>query len=319
MTNQKVGCQSVCLEELDDLAALNEYDALISRWSLSYPSRIVVPDILDLVEDEMGLLIFPDRNTRWSWDNKLRQKLQFEHGGFRMPKTWVFFDYMEALDWATNAPYPVVFKLASGASSRNVILVRNQKEAERLISRIFGDGIRTRESLATIRDRRIARRGLTKIKQHMKEFSKGFQPSSKEIVTKSYAYFQEFIAENKFDTRISVIGDRAFGYRRFNRPNDFRASGSGNFETNPDDVSLEAVRIAFAISRRFAFQSMAYDFIQDSNGEWLVLEMCWTFVDWMVQKCPGHWNPNLDWIPGPMWPQEAQIEDLIKLVETRRR
>lgn len=29
------------------------------------------------------------------------------------------------------------------------------------------------------------------------------------------------------DTRVTVIGHCAFGYRRYNRPGDFRASGSG--------------------------------------------------------------------------------------------
>ena len=45
--------------------------------------------------------------------------------------------------------------------------------------------------------------------------------------TKDYVYFQKFLPNNKYDIRIVVIGDRAFGFIRYNRENDFRASGSG--------------------------------------------------------------------------------------------
>src|SRR6185503_17089802 len=54
--------------------------------------------------------------------------------------------------------------------------------------------------------------------------STGLEPNT------GYILLQEFLSNNKFDTRVTVIGNRAFAYRRFNRPNDFRASGSGNFD-----------------------------------------------------------------------------------------
>lgn len=47
-------------------------------------------------------------------------------------------------------------------------------------------------------------------------------------LTKKYVYFQDFIPGNDFDTRVTIIGDRAFGFTRNVRPGDFRASGSGN-------------------------------------------------------------------------------------------
>ena len=36
-------------------------------------------------------------------------------------------------------------------------------------------------------------------------------------IDKNYIYFQEFIPGNEFDTRVTVIGDRAFAFRRMNR------------------------------------------------------------------------------------------------------
>lgn len=65
---------------------------------------------------------------------------------------------------------------------------------------------------------------------------------------------------NPNDIRITVIGNRAFGYIRYNRPEDFRASGSGNFDVTKENVPIEAVKIAHQLSKQMGFQSMAYDF-----------------------------------------------------------
>ncbi len=297
----------------------NRFDAVLCRWSLSFPGRAQFPDILDILENEYGMLIYPDRKTRWSWDDKIRQNLLFAQYDVKMPRTFIFHLEKEALDWARSATYPVVFKLASGASSRNVVLVHSQSQARHLIRAMFEKGIRTGGELQAIHHGKTGRQWLSEWKRRLANSQEWRYRQSKETIEKSYVYFQELVPGNTCDTRISIIGDRAFGFRRYNRENDFRASGSGRIDWEPTQVSRKAIRIAFDLNKKCGFQCMAYDFVSDQSGEDVLLEACWTFADWAVQKCPGHWNPNLDWIPGPMWPEEAQIEDLIKLVETRRR
>ena len=98
-----------------------------------------------------------------------------------------------------------------------------------------------------------------------------------------------------------------------NRPNDFRASGSGNFSVDPDLVDERCVKIAFDISKKGQFQSMAYDFIYKDELP-VVSEISYTFVDWMIQACLGHWDSNLNWLEGQMWPQEAQVEVFLKQI-----
>ena len=39
---------------------------------------------------------------------------------------------------------------------------------------------------------------------------------------RGYVYFQDFIPDNQFDTRVTVIGNRAFAFIRKVRPGDFR-------------------------------------------------------------------------------------------------
>jgi len=128
---------------------------------------------------------------------------------------------------------------------------------------------------------------------------------------KMLVIFQKYLANNTYDTRITVIGDRAFGYRRFVRKNDFRASGSGNFNTTPGEIDTQCLTTAFSISERLGFDTMAYDFIYDETGKVFITEMSYCFVDWMVQSCPGYWDKGLEWHEGNFWPQRFQLEDFL--------
>ena len=53
---------------------------------------------------------------------------------------------------------------------------------------------------------------------------------------------QKFIESAKFDLRIIVVGNKLFGYFRYPKEGDFRASGAGNVKKKA--LPEEAMRIA---------------------------------------------------------------------------
>ena len=75
----------------------------------------------------------------------------------------------------------------------------------------------------------------------------------------------KYLPNNTYDTRITIIGERAFGFIRENRYNDFRASGSGKISYDKTAIDLKCVEIAFEISQKLKFQTMAYDFIYNER------------------------------------------------------
>jgi hypothetical protein len=135
---------------------------------------------------------------------------------------------------------------------------------------------------------------------------------------KGYALFQKFLPGNKFDTRITTIGGRAFGYRRFVRKNDFRASGSGQFDPDPGQVDPRCVRIALEISGKLKFQTMTYDFLFDENNEPHFCEISYTYTDWMVHACPGFWDTEMNWHPGHYWPQYFHLMDALEIRDLKQ-
>ena len=62
---------------------------------------------------------------------------------------------------------------------------------------------------------------------------------------------------------------------------------------------------------------MAYDFLV-KNGEPVICEISYAFVDWMIYECIGHWDSNLNWISGNMWPEKAQVEDFFNRVYRKK-
>jgi glutathione synthase/RimK-type ligase-like ATP-grasp enzyme len=293
------------------------------RWTHCPQDKQSSPRILYVIETSLGIPVFPDAATSWHYDEKVAQLYLLQSLGAPMPETWVFWDKERADQWARTAPYPVVFKLGVGAGSANVVRVNSRQEALELIRRSFERGVfpytmnEFRSPSGMPRSKNDLRAMWARAKDAARYLWRAEFPALHPTFWKperGYAYFQEFLPENDFDTRITVIGDRAFGFRRMNRPGDFRASGSGDFDVTPERIAKRCVEIAFETSQRGGFQSMAYDFLF-KNDQPTVCEISYTFADWAVHECPGHWRRDLRWIEGQMWPEEAQVEMFLGQIE----
>ncbi len=312
----------VDVRRADILDQLQGCDAFMWRWAHFDGMGRIARRLLPVVEQELGLVVYPDWHTCWHYDDKIAQAFLFKAAGIPTPKTWVWFDRAAALAWAQDAPYPLVLKLASGAGSSNVHLVRTADEARAWIHYLFthrvlslGDGPRPGGSLpqrAKDAARLLLRGSIPALRDNGRESQTG------------YVLFQQFLPGNPYDTRVNIIGNRAWGRRRYNRPNDFRASGSNLLDRDPSGIDLGFVRLAFRAAQTLSMQSCSIDGLYDGDRHTLC-EISYTTPCWGQHRCPGHWvlegDPDagtLRWVEGHMWGEEAQIEDLLAALEQRR-
>jgi len=97
---------------------------------------------------------------------------------------------------------------------------------------------------------------------------------------------------NDWDYRVLTIGNRGFAYKRVNRPNDFRASGSGNLLfVGPEEIDFEVIELCYRVSCENGFECMAYDVLRDNDGRWVILEFSYTFPhDYGLVDCPHYYR-----------------------------
>jgi glutathione synthase/RimK-type ligase-like ATP-grasp enzyme len=307
----------------DLLESLKGCQAFMWRHNHTTQSQLMAHSIVPALTQATDLELFPDLKTWWHYDNKLAQRYLFDLCDIPHPRTWVWFDRDLAKAFAAEATYPLVLKLSTGAASSNVTRLKSFAEASQAIDLLFDVGVVKLEPppqqpwydrpmpFGWRHLRSSARVLLKRLPTHP-----GPPPADYWQIQRGYVLLQEFVPNNDFDTRVTVIGDRAFAYRRFNRPNDFRASGSGNFNNDPSQIDPAAVRLGFEVAAKLGSQSVAMDILRQED-RLVVVEVSYTYVSWMVHSCPGHWDRDLGWHEGHLWPEEAQASDLLDRLDRR--
>lgn len=242
--------------------------AFIWRPVMADPSNMAeIRTKIPLIE-AMQIPCFPNSSMLWLYDDKIRETFFLRLHGYPMPETFVTFAEQEARAYVRQAIYPLVTKTHMGAASSGVMLLRSKHEAEQLLDRIFAS--------QSICDKVL-------IKYHyIPRLARGDFLLSRRFRFRNacprYAYFQKFIA-TAGDWRITTLGsDLVSVFVRRNRPEDFRASGSGLWERVAiDHLPIEACDLALHISNRHGFTSMTYDFMRDSSG-WVIGEISFAFA-----------------------------------------
>jgi glutathione synthase/RimK-type ligase-like ATP-grasp enzyme len=301
---------------------LTAADGLLWHWNQDDPREtLVAPHVLKVAE-AMGIAVFPSQATCWYFDDKVAQKYLLESVGAPLVPTHVFYNADEAFKWIDNAAFPKVFKLRKGAGSANVRLVKTRTEARAAAAQAFSRGFRPVPQYwqdGQRRYRAARRRGdvfkaLKRVPATLLKIAQMNRAMGRE---RGYVYFQDFMPNNSFDTRVTVIGNRAFAYIRKVRPGDFRASGSGNIDYDPRNIRSECVQIAFEVTRRVGSQSMAFDFVLTPDDRPMVVEVSYCYVSEFVHNCPGHWDSDLKWHIGQTWPEDVILVDLLQTISRR--
>lgn len=266
--------------------------------------------------EQSGKKVFPNFNTAWYFDDKIGQKYLLESINAPIVPTLVFYSKEEAIDWVHHTTFPKVFKLRGGAGSTNVKLVKNKKEASKLINKAFGKGFDSYDRWGNLKE--VYRLFILK-KQSFRDLLESIRRvfySTKFAKTRGrergYVLFQDFIENNKFDIRVITIDNKAFAIKRLVRENDFRASGSGFILYDKKEIDVNCVKIAFETSTKLRAQCVAYDFVFDEDNTPLIVEINYGYAHKAYNLCPGYWDINLNWHEGNFKSTDWIIELLIK-------
>lgn len=303
------------VDQLSDCSAL-----LWQFYQGSIKDFIMAKALLSAME-HVGLKTLPDFKSYWHFDDKVGQKYLLEAIGAPLASTWVFYNEKEALSWASEVGFPKVFKLRSGAGSKNVKLVKTREQARKLIRKAFGRGFSQYDAIGSLKERwRLYRLDKTNFKDLLEGIARiAIVPTFARVRgrERGYIYFQEFIPDNDSDIRVIVVGEKAFAIKRMVRAGDFRASGSGNIFYDRSLIDEQTVKLSFKIADKLETYCVAFDFVYRNNKP-LILEISYGFAPTGYDPCPGYWDKEMHWHEGRFNPYGWMVENILKDIKPRR-
>lgn len=307
----------------DIIENLSDCDGLMWHWGQSDYRFKLFARQLTLSLEKAGKKVFPNSASCWHFDDKVGQKYLFESIGAPLVDSYVFYTKKDAFEWLDTTTFPKVFKLTGGAGSINVSLVRNKRQAISKVNTAFGRGFPSSSRHAIVKEKFRKYRLKKDFKsfiQLLKSFLRLFLPNKKRVLLpreKGYVYFQEFIPNNEYDTRVLVIGNRCFTTRRYVRKNDFRASGSGVSDHSPELMNKDSLKIAFELSEKLGMQSLSIDFL-NYNGQYKICEMSYAFPMWWYNESQGYWDKDFVWHEGSYKSQHWMVENFLKEIQSSK-
>lgn len=322
---QRVPYKCVDVTKDDVISNLSDCDGLMWHWYHADGTSQLFARQLTYCIERMGVPVFPSYHSAVHYDDKIAQKYLYECVGVPHATSYVFYDRERALEWAKSAKFPKVYKLRCGAGASNVSLVKSFREAKSVINTAFSRGVSAYSSHAQFSDAVLRFKRTKRLKDlcrvpYWAMRSLGNQmPKHTAYLPRQvgYAYFQEYIPNNKFDDRVIVIGRRAFGIRRFCRDGDFRASGSGVYDATKNAIPLSSYEFAFRVANKIGAQSLVLDLVYDQDGTPLVIESSFAFLQSVYYECEGFFDDNLVWHDLPVEPVEFIAQDFIELVQRK--
>ena len=240
--------------EIFDESIYGSYFFYASSQYTEYKDSI--NDILVYVKSRGGRLI-PEYEHFVAHENKFYQILASRRMKLRMPQT-ILVNTNEKLPLLlSDLVYPQIAKLSSGHGGNAVHMVHNFDQACKFIDDSFTDTV-------------PRRRNFIKRRKQLKRFQGRYPLKHGKVL------FQEYLIGVDHDWKVLVFGKKLFALKRFFRPNDFRASGSGDFEQSavPDENLLE---FAYETSKKINTPFVSLDVIETNSGYYLLEYQCMHF------------------------------------------
>lgn len=306
------------IDQNDFWEKVSSLDVFIYKFANVDDQKYLAYNIIPVIKKTYNIKCFPDLLSMWLYDEKIRQYYFLRSKYYPVVDSYIFYSKQKALQWIENrAEYPLIYKLSAGAGSMNVKLMKNKTDCKKMVNKMFGSGVKNGEfgfmnyfKTYNYNFRKIVKSSLINVRN--KYFQK-FRNNNFSI-SKNYVYFQKFLKNNEYDIRVTTAGDKVHAFRRLNRQNDFRASGSDLWDINPDKIDKRILKIALEISIKFNFSAMAYDFLYDEKKNPVIVEMSYLYggagyPDFMN----GYWDKDLNWHEGRYWPQYFELMSLLNL------
>ena len=272
--------------EIDSIAnidhiPLNKDDVLIYTSSENPEVRQYIKNKLFYIKDKCTLI--PSYDLLMAHEDKGFQEVMKLEKDFGNLKGNYFFDLDDH-----KISYPKVLKTAQGAGSSGVFLIKDSNNLKKIQNTYFNQSIK---------------RKIIKLQRKAKLYKEEYINYNYKYKNFSLFVEQNFIPNLQHDFKVLVFGDRFFVLKRKVRKNDFRASGSGNFEfvEPPHEVLNFAKNISLILNSPY----LSLDIAQSNEGCHLIEFQATNFGPYTLLNAPYRYINK-----GSNWLKENNCKDL---------
>lgn len=192
---------------------------------------------LQILSRDLKKNIFPSYDLIWLYESKRKTRDWLLAHNLPHPKTYIYFNKQQAINFVNKTSYPIIVKTDQGAASSGVYILHNKNQAIKILKRAFKMGLP------------LKNRGQYDLHQ-------------------GYIIFQEYLPNCK-EWRIIRVGESYFCRYKLKKGN-FH-SGSGNVVwAEPPEQLLDLSR---KISERFDVPNINIDYFETEHGEYLINEI----------------------------------------------
>lgn len=265
-----------------------DYDIIICHTEGTPEYQEMIEDKIYILEKFLDKTCFPSFHEVWQYENKVRSHYLYSVLGLQSIPTWVTFAKDEAKGIHNKTGFPLISKTTIGAGSVGVEKINSNNRLVKIVSEVFSRSGRKTQ-----------------------------YPNKRQ---KDYLYVQQFIEEATFDLRIIIVGTMAFGYYRYPKEGDFKASGSGIYEKKA--IPLEALEQAISIKEKLQCRQVGVDLLYSNKKQkYLIIETSIfnqidTPVQLEVEGVAGYYDisdqNNIVFKVGEFWIQELLMKNLVE-------
>ena len=208
-----------------------------------------IEDILLYIVNAGGKII-PNFHLFRSHENKSYQEFYKYQRNIKSPKFNIVGTYEEGLRIFENADYPIIGKTVDGFGSRGVRQINNIIEGKKFIKKNMSSGVHLNAA-------------------GLRNFARRFKYKNQYPRKRGKILLQEKINDVNHDWKILIFGNDYFCLKRSVRKNDFRASGSGNFdfEAVPSNIVLG---FAYDVKNKLDTPWVSLDIIEKGENCYLI-------------------------------------------------
>lgn len=269
--SERIECRVIDLTKNNWLTEVRSlpFDILLSRpGGITATFKQLYDERIYILGKVLQYQVFPSPEEVFIYENKRLFSFWLMANNIPHPKTDVFYNRLEALNFIENSNFPIVAKSAIGAAGSGVKILHNSNEAIDYLNQTFSGKGAPRRAGPNLAKGGLLKRGFHYV-LNPGDISKklALYKTISSNAQVGFVIFQEYIP-HEFEWRVVRIGESFFAHKKIKKGE--KASGTllKGYETPP----LGLFEFTKNLTDKFGFCSQAIDLFESERG-YLVNEM----------------------------------------------